>query len=409
MSYIKYRNNNLFVESVSVRRLVSKFHTPFYLYSESSIIENYKSFSNNFRKSKPLICFSVKANSNIQILKVLKKMGSGADVVSGGELLKAIKSGINPNKIVFSGVGKTEEEIRLAIKKNILLINVESENEALIVNKIAGKLKKKTAIGIRLNPDINAPTHKKISTGKAEDKFGLSKTSLISFCLNSKKLKNLRLNAISVHIGSQILNENPFKKTLKVLEEIIKKTKINFKFVDLGGGFGITYKKNDKKINLKNYSNLVEKFKNKYNCNIIFEPGRAIVGDTAILVAKVQYLKKGSNKIFAILNAGMNDFMRVALYDALHNIIPVIKNSKKNKGSLEFVGPICETTCRFIKYKKYQKLNQSDYVAISDVGAYGASLSSNYNTKPLIAEIIVNKTKARVIRKKQDIKSLLNQ
>ena len=336
-------------------------------------------------------------------------MGSGADVVSGGELLKAIKSGIKPNKIVFSGVGKSEDEIRLAIRKNILLINVESENEAILINKIAGSLKKKIAIGIRLNPDINAPTHKKISTGKAEDKFGLSKTNLISFCLSSKKFKNLRLNAISVHIGSQILNENPFKKTLRVLEEIIKKTKINFKFVDLGGGFGITYKKNDRKINLKNYSNLVERFRKKYNCNIIFEPGRAIIGNTAILVAKVQYLKKGSNKTFAILNAGMNDFMRVALYDAVHNIIPIIKNSKKNKGPLEFVGPICETTCKFIKYNKYQKLNQSDYVAISDVGAYGASLSSNYNTKPLIAEIIINKTKARVIRKKQDIKSLLNQ
>ncbi len=409
MSYIRYKNNNLFVESVSVKKLTSKFNSPFYLYSETGIIENYKSFLNNFKKSKPLICFSVKANSNIEILKVLKKMGSGADVVSGGELLKAIKSGIKPNKIVFSGVGKTEEEIRLAIKKNILLINVESESEALLINKIAGKLKKKTAIGVRLNPDINATTHKKISTGKAEDKFGLSKVDIISFCLNSKKLKNLRLDAISVHIGSQILSENPFKKTLKVLEEIIKKTNINFKFVDLGGGFGIAYKKNDKKINLKNYSNLVEKFRKEYNCNIIFEPGRAIVGNTAILVAKIQYLKKGSKKTFAILNAGMNDFMRVALYDAVHNIIPIIKNNKKNKGPLEFVGPICETTCKFIKYNKYQKLNQSDYVAISDVGAYGASLSSNYNTKPLIAEVIINKTKTKVIRKKQDIKSLLNQ
>ena len=190
MSYIRYKNNNLFVENVSVRRLVSKFSTPFYLYSEGNIIENYNSFLKNFKKSKPLICFSVKANSNIQILKVLKKMGSGADVVSGGELLKAIKSGIQPSKIVFSGVGKTEEEIRLAIKRNILLINVESENEAILINKIAGNLKKKIAIGIRLNPDINAPTHKKISTGKAEDKFGLSKTNLISFCLNIKKLKN---------------------------------------------------------------------------------------------------------------------------------------------------------------------------------------------------------------------------
>ena len=409
MSYIRYKNNNLFVESVSVRKLASKLSTPFYLYSESNIIENYTSFLNNFKKSKPLICFSVKANSNIQILKILKKMGSGADVVSGGELLKVIKSGIKPHKIVFSGVGKTEDEIKLAIRKKILLINVESENEAILINKIAGNLKKRIAIGIRLNPDINAPTHKKISTGKAEDKFGLSKTNLISFCLNIKKLKNLKLSAISVHIGSQILSENPFKKTLKVLEEIIKKTKISFKFVDLGGGFGITYKKSDRKINLKNYSNLVEKFKKKYNCNIIFEPGRAIVGNSAILVSKVQYIKKGSNKTFAILNAGMNDFMRTALYDAIHNIIPIVKNNKKNKGALEFVGPICETTCKFIKYKKYQRLNQSDYVAILDVGAYGSSLSSNYNTKPLIAEIIIKKSKIRVIRKKQDINSLLNQ
>ncbi len=175
MSNIKYKNKNLFVENVSVRSLASKISTPFYLYSEGNIIENYKSFSDSFKNSSPLICFSVKANSNIQILKILKKMGSGADVVSGGELLKALKSGIKPNKIVFSGVGKTEDEIRLAIKKDILLINVESENEAILINTISGQLKKKTAIGIRLNPDINAPTHKKISTGKAEDKFGLSK------------------------------------------------------------------------------------------------------------------------------------------------------------------------------------------------------------------------------------------
>ncbi len=409
MSYIRYKNNNLFVENISVRKLTDKYSSPFYLYSKGNIVKNYQSFSNNFKRSKPLICFSVKANSNIQILKVLKKMGSGADVVSGGELLKAIKAGIEPNKIVFSGVGKTEDEIKLAIKKNILLINVESENEAILINEIAGKLKKKTTIGVRLNPDINAPTHKKISTGKAEDKFGLSKKNLISFCFDIKKFKNLRLKAISVHIGSQILSENPFKKTLKILEEIIKKTKINFKFVDLGGGFGITYNKNDKKINLKKYSILVEKFKKKYDCNIIFEPGRVIVGNSAILVTKVQYLKKGSNKTFAILNAGMNDFMRTALYDAIHSIIPVIKNNKKNKGPLEFVGPICETTCKFVKYNKYQSLNQSDYVAIADVGAYGSSLSSNYNTKPLIAEFIVDKNKIRIIRKKQDINFLLNQ
>ncbi len=407
MSSIRYKNNNLFVENVSVKKIISKYKSPFYLYSNNKIEKNYRSFLSNFRKVNPLICFSVKANSNVQILKILKNMGSGADVVSGGELLKVLKSGIKPNKIVFSGVGKSEEELKLAIRKKILLINVESENEAFLINKISGQMKKKTSIGIRLNPDISAPTHKKISTGKAEDKFGLSKKNLITFCLNIKKLKNLKLDAISVHIGSQILSENPFKRTLKVLEEIILKTKINFKYVDLGGGFGITYKKDDKKINLKKYSNLVEKFKNKFNCKIIFEPGRAIIGNTAILVSKIQYLKKGVNKTFAILNAGMNDFMRPALYDAKHNILPLVKNGKKTKGILEFVGPICETTCKFIKYKNYQKINQLDYVAIMDVGAYGASLSSNYNTKPLIAELLVKKRKTKIIRKKQDLLNLI--
>ena len=408
MSHIKYRNKNLYIERISVKKLASKHISPFYLYSNKNIIENYNNFYNNFRKVEPLICFSVKANSNIEILRILKRMGSGADVVSGGELLKALKSGIRPNKIVFSGVGKTEEELRLAIKKNILLINVESENEAILIDKISGQMRKKTSIGVRLNPDINAPTHKKISTGKAEDKFGLSKKNLINFCLNLDKLKNLKLDAISVHIGSQILSENPFKKTLKVLAEIILKTKVNFKFVDLGGGFGIAYKKGDKKIKLNNYARLVEKFKKRYNCKIIFEPGRAIVGNSAILVTKIQYLKKGANKTFAILNAGMNDFMRPALYDATHNILPIIKNNRKNKGILEFVGPICETTCKFTKYKNYQKVGQLDYVAIMDVGAYGASLSSNYNTKPLIAELLVNKGKTKVIRKRQNIQNLIN-
>ena len=408
MSRIKYKNNVLFVENVSVKKLSLKHKSPFYLYSNNNIIENYRIFYDNFKKVDPLICFSVKANSNIQILKILRNIGSGADVVSGGELLKVLKSGIKPSKIVFSGVGKNEEEIRLAIRKKILLINVESENEAILVDKISGLMGKKTSIGIRLNPDINAPTHKKISTGKAEDKFGLSKKNLINFCFNIKKLKNLRLDAISVHIGSQILSENPFKKTLKVLDEIILKTNINFKFVDLGGGFGISYKKDDKKIKFKDYANLVSKFKKKYNCKIIFEPGRAIIGNAAILVTKIQYLKKGANKTFAILNAGMNDFMRPALYDAAHNIFPIIKNKKKMKGIIEFVGPICETTCKFVRYKKYQKLKQLDHVAIMDVGAYGASLSSNYNTKPLIAELLVNKGKAKIIRKRQDLRNLIN-
>ncbi len=408
MSQFNYKNHRLTIENIPVIKVIKKSETPFYLYSKKQILENLKNFRKTFFQSKPLVCFSVKSNSNLSILKVLKEQQCGADVVSAGELLKVLKAGIKPNKIVFSGVGKSETELILAIKKNILLINVESENEAKLINKISKKMKKKTSIGVRLNPDIDAKTHRKISTGKAQDKFGVSINDLIHLSKNLNKYKNLKLDAISVHIGSQILSENPFRKTLKVLGKIIQSLNLHLKFVDLGGGFGISYEKKEKKINLKNYAKAVNKFKKKFNCNIIFEPGRAILGNAGILVSKIQYLKKGKNKIFAILDAGMNDFMRPALYNASHNIFPLVKNSNRNKYSVEFVGPICETTCKFIKYKNYQKLLENDYVAIMNVGAYGSTLSSNYNIKPLAAEIIIDKKKIKIIRKKQSLLKLVN-
>ena len=407
MSSFKYKQKKLFVENISVFNLAKRNRTPFYLYSGLQIKENYSNFIKNFKNINPLICFSVKSNSNPYILRFLGKLGSGADVVSYGELLKALKSGIKPNKIVFSGIGKSEEELKLAIKKKILLINIESESEALLINKISKKMNKNTSIGLRLNPDISVKTHRKISTGKAEDKFGLSTKDILSLCKKINNMKNLRLNALSVHIGSQILSDNPYKKSLKIIADIIKKTKIKFKFIDLGGGFGISYRKKEKKIKLKNYSNLVNNFKKKFNCKIIFEPGRSIIGNTGVLVSKVQYIKKGRNKSFIILDAGMNDFMRPALYDAFHNIIPVTKTNKKIKGSVEFVGPICETTCKFGRYKNYQRLNENNYVAISNVGAYGFVLSSNYNTRPLLAEIFVSKNKNKTIRKRQNLLELI--
>jgi len=408
MSQFNYNNHRLTIENIPVIKVVKKNETPFYLYSKKQILENLKNFRKTFLQSKPLVCFSVKSNSNLSILKVLKEQQCGADVVSAGELLKVLKAGIKPNKIVFSGVGKSETELRLAIKKNILLINVESENEAKLINKISKKMKKKTSIGIRLNPDIDAKTHRKISTGKAQDKFGVSINDLIHLSKNLNKYKNLKLDAISVHIGSQILSENPFRKTLKVLGKIIQSLNLHLKFVDLGGGFGISYEKKEKKINLKNYAKAVNKFKKKFRCNIIFEPGRTILGNAGILVSKIQYLKKGKNKVFAILDAGMNDFMRPALYNASHNILPLVKNNFRSKYSIEFVGPICETTCKFIKYKKYQKLFENDYVAIMNVGAYGSTLSSNYNIKPLAAEVIIDKKKIKIIRKKQSLLKLVN-
>jgi len=408
MSHFKYIKKKLFIEKTSVLNIAKKNKTPFYLYSEKQIEENYMNFAKIFSNVNPLICFAAKANTNLTIMRTLGKFGAGADVVSGGELLKALKAGIKPNKIVFSGVGKTEEELKLAIKNKILLINVESESEAILIDKIGKKINKIISIGFRINPNVDAKTHKKISTGKSENKFGVSIKNFSSFCKKIKKFKNLKIDAVSVHIGSQILSDTPYKKTLDILSKVIKNLNIKLRYVDLGGGFGIKYNKKDKQIDLNNYAKLVSKFKKKLNCNIIFEPGRSLVGNTGILVSKIQYIKKGLNKNFIIIDAGMNDFMRTALYDAKHDIVPIIKTNKKGVEPIEFVGPICETTCKFVGYKKYQKIKEGDFVAITNVGAYGSSLSSNYNTKPLIAEILASKNNFKIIRKKQDLLKLIN-
>jgi diaminopimelate decarboxylase len=408
MQKLRYVGKNLFIEKLSINNILKKNKTPFYLYSENQIINNYLRFTKTFKKTNPIVCFAAKSNSNVAILKILGKLGAGADVVSGGELLKALKAGIKANKIVFSGVGKTEEELKIAINKRILLINCESESEAMLINKIAKKLKKKVSIGFRLNPNVDAKTHKKISTGKAENKFGLSIKNFKSFFKDLSTYKNIKLDALSVHIGSQILTDAPYKKTLNVMFKLIKELDLKLKFVDLGGGFGINYSGKDKPINLNRYSALVKNFSKKLKCKIIFEPGRSIIGNTGILLSKIQYIKKGANKNFIILDAGMNDFMRPALYDAKHTIIPVLKAKSKIKGLLEFVGPICESTCKFGIYKNYQKIKENEYIAITNVGAYGSSLSSNYNTRPLIAEILVNKNKLRYIRKRQNLLKLIN-
>ena len=408
MQNLRYVGNNLFVEKLSIKNILKKYKTPFYIYSESQIAYNFLKFANTFKKTDPLICFAAKSNSNLNILRVLGKLGAGADVVSGGELLKALKAGIRPNKIVFSGVGKTEEELKIAINKKILLINCESESEAKLVNNLSKKLRKKVSIGFRLNPNVDAKTHKNISTGKAENKFGLSIKNFKVFLKTVKTFKNVKLEALSVHIGSQILNDTPFRKTLNVMSKLIKELKLNLKYVDLGGGFGINYTDKEKPINLSKYSKLVHNFSKKLNCKIIFEPGRSIIGNTGLLISKIQFIKKGANKNFIILDAGMNDFMRPALYEAFHKIIPISKKSSRMKGKIEFVGPICETTCKFGVYKNYPKINENEFVAITNVGAYGSSLSSNYNTRPLVAEILINKNKLRYIRKKQNLLKLIN-
>jgi len=408
MNFIRLRKNNLCVENISALKLAKRYKTPFYCYSLAQLKNNFNSFRNSFRIIKPIICYSVKSNANLTLLRELKKMGSGADVVSIGELLKAMKAGISAKKIVFSGIGKTEEEIRMAIKKRVLLINIESESEVNLINRISKKISRKISIGIRLNPNVTGKTHQKISTGGKDEKFGLAYNDFINLCKKIRKMKNLNLEGISVHIGSQITNVHPFKKVLSVINKIINKTKINFKFIDLGGGMGIPYSKKEKQINLREYAKLVDKFIKNKDSKIIFEPGRFIIGNAAILITKIIFIKKSNNKYFIILDAGMNNLMRPALYDAYHEIIPLKKTKKTLRGNLEFVGPVCESSDKFSNQKIFSRIKEGDYIGLANVGAYGMSLSSNYNARPTIAEIMVSGSKHKVIRKRQSLENLVN-
>jgi diaminopimelate decarboxylase len=404
---MKYIKKNLFIEKTKIQNIVKKFGSPIYCYSYKQLKENIKNFKKSFSSFSPLICFAVKSNSNFYLIKEIKELGLGADVVSIGELMMAIKAGINPSKIVFSGVGKTSYEIDYAINKKILLINVESKNEVFEIENIA-KLKKKVVnIGIRLNPNTDAKTLSQISTGKKENKFGVNEKEffeIIQYCKNSK---NINLKCLSVHIGSQILNHKPYEKMLNVIDKIIRKSNFEFEFIDLGGGMGISYQIKDKKLNYNKYSQAIRKFLKKHKSKIIFEPGRSIVGNIALLVSKVTYIKKSQNKNFVILDAAMNDLMRPALYGARHKILPVLKTNKISKKIYEFVGPICESTDKFTVLKNFQKLQEKDLIVMCDVGAYGMSLSSNYNLRPKPAEILVKGSKIKVIKKRQMLSDLI--
>ena len=402
-----YKNKIFHVENISTEKLVKKFNTPLYCYSYLKLKNNIINFKNHFSNISPLICFSIKSNSNVKIIKEIKNLDCGADVVSKGEMMKALKAGVNPKKIVFSGVGKTYSELEYAINKNILLINVESKSELLIIEKI-GKIKnKKVNIGIRLNPNTNAKTLKQISTGRESDKFGVTEKEFLKLVQYSKLSKFLKLKCLSVHIGSQILSHKPYEKMLKVVDKLIKKSNHLFEFIDLGGGMGISYEKNNKKLNFKIYNSLINKFLKKNNCKIIFEPGRSIIGNAGILISKIIYIKKNKNKNFVILDAAMNDLMRPALYGTKHQIIPSIKNKKTINKIFEFVGPICESTDRFLTTNKFQNLKEGDVLLICDVGAYGISLGSNYNVRPLPAEILIKNSKILTIRNRQKLSEII--
>ena len=402
-----YKKNKLSIDGLNIEKLAKKFSTPLYCYSYKKLHENILNIKNKLKKIDPLICFAVKSNSNIKILKEIKQFNFGADVVSIGELMKALKAGIKAQKIVFSGVGKTKTEIEYAINKKILLINAESKSEILEIEKIAKSKKRKINIGIRLNPNTDAKTISQISTGKKDNKFGVDEKTFLNLVLYVKKSKNLNLKCLSVHIGSQILKNQPYSKMLTVIDKIIKKSKHTFEYIDLGGGMGIDYEHNNKKFNLKKYSHNIQKFLKRHNSKIIFEPGRSIIGNTAILISKIIYIKKGYKKDFIILDSAMNDLIRPALYNAKHKIIPLKRNKTNSKKSYEFVGPICESTDKFATIKNFQKLNEKEFIAICDVGAYGTSLSSNYNVRPKPLEILIKGSKIQVINQRQKLSELM--
>ena len=398
---MKYLKKKLTIENVKVNLIAKKYGTPAYCYSYSKLKRNIENFKKSFQSFSPLICFAVKSNTNRDLIKEIKKFGLGADVVSMGELMMAIKAGINPKKIVFSGVGKTFEEINYAISKNILLINAESESEIKLIEKIAKLKKKKIEIGVRLNPNIDAKTLRQISTGKKDNKFGVNSSTFIKLVNNYKNSKYIKLKCLSVHIGSQILDHKPYEKMLKSIIKILKKINYKFEFIDLGGGMGISYNDQEKKLDYKKYCIAINKFLNEYNSKIIFEPGRSIIGNTGTLISKIIYIEKSEKKNFIILDAAMNDLMRPALYGAVHKIMPALKKTKILKKNHEFVGPICESTDSFLNLKKFQDLKENEIIVICDVGAYGMSLGSNYNLRPKPIELMINGSKIKIIKKRQ--------
>ena len=404
---MKYINQKLTIEKISLQSIAKKYGTPAYCYSYKQLKSNINNFKRNFKSFSPLICFAIKSNTNLNLINKIKDFGLGADVVSIGELMLALKAGVNPKKIVFSGVGKTANEISFAIDKKILLINAESKSEIIEIDRIANIKKRNVSIGIRLNPNTDAKTLSQISTGKKENKFGVNENTfieLVNYCKNSKYID---LKCLSVHIGSQILDHRPYAKMLNVISKIIKKVNFNFDFIDLGGGMGISYNDNSKKLDFNKYNIAIKKFLKIHKSKIIFEPGRYIVGNTGILISKIIYIKKSGKKNFIILDAAMNDLMRPALYGSYHKTLPLFRKNKIVEEIFEFVGPICESTDKFITLNKFQKLNEKDLIAICDVGAYGMSLSSNYNLRPKPVELLIKGSKIKVIKKRQKHKDII--
>jgi len=403
------QNNNVLVENINILELVKKIETPAYIYSKRKIIENVNTLKSGLKKVDGLICFSVKANSNLNLLKILVNQGLGMDIVSGGELRKALLAGCNSKKIVFSGVGKSPIDIEYAIREDILLFNVESESELFVINEISKRLGKITSIAVRVNPDVSPNTHPYISTGLKENKFGISINDSLNLHKKIKNFKNIRVIGVDFHIGSQITEVKPYIDSLIKIENYIKELhnyNIQLEFLDIGGGFGLI--DNSDSFNLGLMLNEIANKLKGFNLKIIVEPGRSIIGNTSFLISKVLYIKKNESKNFAICDAGMNDLLRPALYKSYHEIVNLsnFPSSDKNLNVFDIVGPVCESSDCFFP-KKSIDLSENDYIAIMNTGAYGYSMASNYNSRPKPVEILIDDNKCIVIRKKESIDDLM--
>ena len=412
MHDFNYRHNNLYCESVNIEGLAGKYGTPLYVYSRNTLISHYRKIKEAFSPINPMICFSMKANSNLAICKALVREGAGLDVVSGGELYRAFKTGVSSRKIVYAGVGKTEKEIEIAIRHHIFFFNVESIPELELINRAAGRLGIRQKAAIRINPDIKAGTHKYITTGHGENKFGIDFKTAKKIFLRKSRYKNLNISGIHIHIGSQIVDAGPFVMAIERIAGFIKDLEnhgVAIRWLNIGGGLGIIYSR-ERPQTAKEYAKAVLPVLKKVKASIILEPGRFIVGNAGVLVTRIQYIKETPSKNFAIVDAGMNDLIRPSLYEAYHEILPVKSSSyscSKEIRVFDVVGPICESGDFLGKDRKFISLREGDLLSVMGAGAYGFSMSSNYDSRPRPAEVMVEGSKTKLIRRRETYEDLI--
>jgi len=406
MKSFSRHDGELCVEAVPLSRIAAEFGTPCYVYSHATLTTAYQSFDEAFAERDHLICYAVKANSSLAILNLFARLGAGFDIVSGGELSRVLAAGGEAKKVVFSGVGKTADEMRQALEAGILCFNVESESELERLNRVAGEAGKRAPVSLRVNPDVDPKTHPYISTGLKGNKFGIAYADAVNLYCKARDLPHLEVVGIDCHIGSQITEVSPFSDALDkvlLLIDALEKEGIAFRHLDLGGGLGICYSDETPPPVADYAETLLAKLGGR-NFKILLEPGRALVGNAGLLLTKVEYLKHGETKNFAIVDAAMNDLMRPALYDAYHAILPVRENTGVAQ-RYEIVGPVCESG-DFLGHERYLHLVEGDLLAIMSAGAYGMSMSSNYNTRPRAAEIMVQKNNTHLIRERETIAQL---